>query len=55
MLKFIKGHMETIVNIEWYPILSLGIFFTFFTLMVIRVILMKKEAYAEESKLPLDD
>lgn len=55
MLKFIKGHMETIGDIEWYPLLSLIIFFTFFALMIIRVVLMKKEAYKEESELPLDD
>ncbi|MCC5918522.1 MAG: CcoQ/FixQ family Cbb3-type cytochrome c oxidase assembly chaperone [Cryomorphaceae bacterium] len=55
MFKFIKGHMETMANIEWYPILSLLIFFTFFAIMVVRVVMMRKEEYQSISKLPLDD
>lgn len=55
MFKFIKGHMETISNIEWYPILSLVIFFAFFSIMLVRVFMMRKEDYKEERNLPLED
>jgi hypothetical protein len=47
--------METMANIEWYPILSLLIFFSFFAIMLVRVAIMRKEEYEEESNLPLED
>lgn len=55
MLKFIKGHLETITGIEIYPIISLTIFFTFFVLLFWWVITAKKEYVNEVSQLPLDN
>lgn len=55
MLKFVKHHLDTITGVEIYPIISLLIFFTFFTLVIIRVIRQKKEYIQEISALPLND
>jgi cytochrome c oxidase cbb3-type subunit 4 len=54
MLKFIKHHMETIVGIEIYPIISFIIFFTFFVLVLIYVIRADKNTISEIANLPLD-
>lgn len=54
MLKFIKGHMETIAGIEIYPILSLSIFFLFFVLLFLWVFTAKKEYLETMSNIPLD-
>ncbi|MBP6311263.1 MAG: CcoQ/FixQ family Cbb3-type cytochrome c oxidase assembly chaperone [Flavobacteriales bacterium] len=35
MLKFIKHHMDTIIGIGIYPLISFVLFFTFFVLMLI--------------------
>lgn len=35
MLKFIKHHMDTIIGIGIYPLVSFVLFFTFFVLMLI--------------------
>lgn len=55
MLKFVKGHMESILGIEIYPLISLIIFFTFFVLLFWWVITAKKEYINEVSNLPLDN
>lgn len=55
MLKFIKGHMESILGIEIYPIISLLIFFTFFVVLFFWVLTAKKEYINEVSQLPLDN
>lgn len=54
MLKFIKGHMETIQGIEIYPIISLLIFFLFFLVLFWWVFTAKKEYVEEVSQIPLD-
>ena len=54
MLKFIKHHMETIIGIEIYPIISFIIFFTFFVLVLIYVIRADKHTISEMANLPLD-
>jgi len=54
MLKFIKGHMDSIFGIEIYPLISFIIFFSFFVGLIIFVIGMKKNHIAEMSDLPLD-
>lgn len=54
MLKFIKHHMETIVGIEIYPIISFVIFFTFFLLVLVYVIRADKKTINEIANLPLD-
>lgn len=55
MLKFIKGHMATIADIELFPIISLLIFFFFFVGMIIYTMRLKKSATAELSQMPLED
>ena len=54
MLKFIKGHMETIQGIEIYPIISLLIFFLFFVVLFWWVFTAKKDYVEEVSKIPLE-
>ncbi|TSE06536.1 MULTISPECIES: CcoQ/FixQ family Cbb3-type cytochrome c oxidase assembly chaperone [Aquimarina] len=54
MLKFIKGHMESIEGIEIYPMISLLIFFIFFAGLFWWVITAKKEHIKEVSQIPLE-
>ncbi len=53
MLKFVKGHMETIMGIEIYPIISLLIFFIFFVFLFWWVLTAKKEYIKDMSEIPL--
>lgn len=55
MLKYIKGHMDSIQDIEIFPIISLLIFFTFFTILFIWVVTAKKKYIDEVSNLPLEN
>lgn len=55
MLKFIKHHMESIIGIELYPVISLLIFFIFFVVLLYVVFKTKKEHIRELSDMPLDD
>jgi len=55
MLKFIKGHMETIQGIEIYPIVSLIIFFLFFVVLFWWVFTAKKDYVKEVSQIPLEN
>ena len=54
MLKFIKGHMETIAGVEIYPIISLLIFFGFFVLLFWWVFTAKKEYISNMEQIPLE-
>ncbi len=54
MLKFIKGHMESITGIEIYPLISLVIFFTFFVVLFWWVFTSKKEYIDKVSNIPLE-
>lgn len=54
MLKFIKGHMETITGIEIYPIISLLIFFVFFVLLFWWVFTAKKDYIQNMEQIPLE-
>lgn len=55
MLKFIKGHMESIDGIALYPIIAFVIFFTFFIGLTVVVIAQRKDYYDKLSQMPLDD
>ncbi len=55
MLKFVKGHLESIEGVEIYPIISLLIFFIFFTALFWWVITAKKDYIHKVSNLPLDE
>lgn len=54
MLKFIKGNLENIDNVQIYPMISLLIFFIFFVALFYWVITAKKEHIKEVSNIPLD-
>ncbi|WMI64499.1 CcoQ/FixQ family Cbb3-type cytochrome c oxidase assembly chaperone [Aestuariibaculum sp. YM273] len=55
MLKFIKNHMESIIGIEIYPIISLLIFFIFFVVLFWWVVTAKKDYIKTVSQMPLDN
>ena len=55
MLKFIKGHMESIEGIEIYPLISLLIFFGFFMILGFWVFNSKKKYIDKVSNLPFDN
>lgn len=55
MLKFIKGNLESILGIEIYPLISLGLFFTFFLAVLFFTFKMRKKTVDELSNLPLND
>ena len=55
MLKFIKEHMSTIDGIEIYPIVSLLLFTSFFTYLIIWVLRTKKDYINEMKNYPLND
>ncbi len=55
MLKFVKGNLENIDNVQIYPMISLLIFFVFFVVLFYWVITAKKEHIAEVSNIPLED
>lgn len=55
MLKYIKGHMESIVGIEIFPVISFIIFFLFFLGLIWWVVKLDKKNVSELSALPLDN
>jgi cbb3-type cytochrome oxidase subunit 3 len=55
MLKFVKNHMESIIGIEIYPIISLLIFFIFFVVLFWWVFTAKKDYITTVSNIPLDN
>jgi cytochrome c oxidase cbb3-type subunit 4 len=55
MFKFVKGYMETIDGVATYPIISLLIFFVFFTLLFWWVLTASKSYIKEVSELPLEE
>ncbi|MGB5378403.1 CcoQ/FixQ family Cbb3-type cytochrome c oxidase assembly chaperone [Muriicola sp.] len=55
MLKFVKNYMESIEGVATYPMISLLIFFIFFSLLFWWVFTASKEHIKEVSELPLDD
>ena len=55
MLKFIKGNLEQIESVEWYPMISLLIFFGFFVVLLGWVATSKKTYLNSVSNLPLEE
>ena len=53
MLKYVKGSLENIDDVEMYPIISLLIFFIFFVCLFVWVITAKKAHIEEVSNIPL--
>ena len=54
-MRYIKHHLETIVGIEIYPIISLLIFVLFFIGLTLYVIVMKNPQVQYLSEMPLKD
>lgn len=55
MLKFVKGTLENIDDVQFFPIISLLIFFIFFISMFWWVITAKKNHLSEMSHMPLEE
>jgi cytochrome c oxidase cbb3-type subunit 4 len=55
MLRFIKHNLTSIYNVEYFPLISLVLFSTFFLLVVYKVIRMSKSTIKELSEMPLKD
>ncbi|MBM6500306.1 MAG: CcoQ/FixQ family Cbb3-type cytochrome c oxidase assembly chaperone [Flavobacterium sp.] len=55
MLKFVKHNLESITDVEIYPIISLTIFFTAFVLFTVWAMTYSKETIEKVSDLPLQD
>ena len=55
MLRYIKGNLENIDGVAIYPIISLLIFFIFFTALFWWVFTTKKAHIEEVSNIPLDN
>lgn len=53
-MKFIN-YLQSIAGIEIYPLISLIIFFGFFTLLVIYAVRSKKEHLEELKNIPLNN
>ena len=54
MLKFVKGPLESIDGVEIYPIISLLIFFIFFTALFWWVSTARKDYIRDVSNIPLE-
>ncbi len=54
MLKFVKGNLENIDNVQIYPMISLLIFFVFFVVLFYWVVTAKKKYINEVSQIPLE-
>ncbi len=55
MMKFAKHSMENIAGVEVFPLISLGIFFTFFLLLGFYVWRTDKRFFNNMSELPLEN
>ena len=55
MMKIVKNHLETIEGVATYPMISLLIFFVFFSLLFWWVLTTSKERIKEMKEMPLDD
>lgn len=55
MLKFIKGNLENIDDVQVYPMISLLIFFVFFMALFWWVFTAKNAHIEEVSNIPLND
>ena len=55
MLRYIKGHMESIIGIEIFPLISFVLFLTFFALVALWVWKLDKGHVHQLENLPLGD
>ena len=54
-MKIVIKHLESIEGVEIYPIITLIIFFVFFTLVLVHTLKIDKKSLKEYSNIPLDD
>ncbi len=54
-MKLVIHYMESIEGVHIYPIIGLIIFFTFFTVILIRTLKMDKEEISTYKNIPLED
>jgi hypothetical protein len=50
-----KEVLRTIKDIDIYPVITVVVFFTFFTIMSLWVLRSQKEDFESQSKMPLDE
>ncbi len=55
MLKFVKHHMESILGIEMFPMISLVIFFVFFCLVTFYALGMRKSHVQYMESMPMEE
>lgn len=55
MLKYIKHHLDSMTDVEVYPIISLILFFTVFITMLVYVVKIPKKSIENISNLPLEE
>lgn len=54
MLRFVKHHLETIMGIEIYPIISFLVFFLFFIAVLIWLVKVDKKHINKLKNLPFE-
>ncbi len=54
MLRFVKHHLESILGIEIYPIISFLIFFLFFITVLIYLIKLDKKHIQKLKNIPFE-
>jgi tellurite resistance protein TehA-like permease len=53
-MKIINQFIDVMEGVEVFPIISLLIFFVFFTLVILRTLYMRKEVVEEMKEIPFD-
>ena len=54
-MKIVTNALESIANIQIFPIIGLMIFLVFFIIMIYRVVKMDRNEVDEISRLPLEE
>lgn len=54
-MKIVSHYLQSIEGVEIYPIISLVIFFVFFTLVIVHTFSIKKTDLKKLSDIPLED
>ncbi|MCK9448262.1 MAG: cbb3-type cytochrome c oxidase subunit 3 [Bacteroidales bacterium] len=54
-MKLVTSALESIADIQWFPIIGLIIFFSFFVILIIHVSRLGRKQEDEYSRLPLDE
>ncbi len=54
-MKIVTNALESIANIQVFPIIGLMIFLVFFIIMIYRVVKMDRNEVDEISRLPLEE